>query len=57
MLKGILTVTPKELFLIKMPRAIFIWGQIDKLILEISEFKKNEEKFIPLQLYFKISSQ
>lgn len=26
-----------------MPRKIFICGQIDKLILEVSEFEKNEE--------------
>lgn len=36
MLKGILTLTPKYIyFLIKMPRAIFIYGQIDKLIKEV----------------------
>lgn len=40
-----------------MARAIFICCQIDKLILEVSEFEKNEEKCIPLLLYFKITSQ
>lgn len=40
-----------------MARAIFICCQIDKLILEVSEFEKNEEKWIPLLLYFKITSQ